>query len=147
MTASQFRKVWLGIVCSGIGCVGLLACLVAFEPGLLLGALFVAGSKRTIYERAISPDGWHDARVQFDDAGAISDYARSVFVKHSWNFSDAPLLSCRAFWGDGEAAVHLRWLDDSTLLITHGFEQGAIEAVADHCGPIRVIVAPLKLAN
>ena len=122
------------------GCLGLLACAVVLAPVLLLGGLLIAGSERTIYERIVSPDGWHDARVQFDDGGAVSSFSRLVFVKHHWNRSDAPLLSCRAFWGDGEAAVHLRWLDSSTLLIRHSFPTDAVEATADHCGPIRIIV-------
>jgi len=74
----------------------------------LLSGLLIAGSERTIYERATTPDGWHDARVRFDDGGAISSFSRVVFVKHHWNGSDEPLLSCRAFWGHGEPAVYLR---------------------------------------
>jgi len=133
------RKTWrtIGV---GIGCLGLLACMIVLGPGLLLGGLLIAGSERTIYERAISPDGWHDARVQFDDGGAASSFSRLVFVKHHWNHSDEPLLSCRAFWGEGEQAVHLHWIDSSTLLIRHAFPPTDVEATADHCGPIRIIV-------
>jgi hypothetical protein len=122
------------------GCLALLACTVMLAPVLLLGGLLIAGSERTIYERIVSPDGRHDARVQFDNGGAVSSFSRLVFVKHRWNRSDEPLLSCRAFWGDGEAAVHLRWLDSSTLLIRHSFPADAVEASADHCGPIRIVV-------
>lgn len=124
----------------GIGCLGLLAGIVLLGPGLLLGGLLIAGSERTIYERATSPDGWHDARVQFDDGGAISSFSRVVFVKHHWNRSDEPLLSCRAFWGHGEQAVHLLWIDSTTLLIRHAFPTTDVEATADHCGPIRIVV-------
>jgi hypothetical protein len=124
---------------AGLGCFGLLLCLVPIVPGLMLGGMLIMGSERTIYQRAVSPDGWHEARVQFDDAGAISSFSRLVFIKHRWNGSDEPLLSCRAFWGAGEEAVHLHWIDSSTLLIQHGFQSQDVEAVADHCGPIRII--------
>lgn len=127
-------------ICVGVGCLGLLVFLVFVGPGLLLGGMLIAGSERMIYERATSPDGWHDARVQFDDGGAVSSFSRLVFVKHHWNRSDAPLASCRAFWGEGEATVHLRWLDNGTLLIQHAFPANDVEAVADHCGPIRIVI-------
>lgn len=126
----------------GLGCAGLILCASVLAPGILLGLALSAGSVRSVYERATSPDGWYDARVQFDDGGAISSFSRLVFVKHHWNPSDEPLLSCRAFWADGEKAVHLTWINSSTLLITHGFQSSEIEAEADHCGPIRVIVKP-----
>ena len=122
-----------------VGCFALAAGSVLLMLGLLLGVLLIAGSERTVYERAKSPDGWHEARVQFDDAGAVSRFARLVFIKHSWNLSDEPLLSCRAFWGDGEAEVHLKWLDDSTLLIEHHFAPNSIESVARNCGPVKII--------
>ena len=114
--------------------------MVVFGPGLLLGGLLIAGSERTIFERATSPDGWHDARVQFDDGGAISSFSLLVFVKRRCNPSDQPLLSCRAFWGEGEEAVHLRWLNSSTLLIRHAFRPADVQATADHCGPIQIII-------
>ena len=95
--------------------------VVVLVPGLLLGGLLVLGSVRTIYERAGSSNGWNEARVQFDDGGAVSSFSRLVFVKSRLNPSDEPLLSCRAFWGEGEAAVHLRWLDEQRLLIRHAF--------------------------
>jgi hypothetical protein len=105
----------------------------------MLGGLLIAGSERTIYERATSPDGWHEARVQFDDGGAISSFSRLVFIKHHWNPSDEPLLSCRAFWGEGEEAVHLRWLDSSTLLIRHAFRSADVQATAHQCGTVKII--------
>nr|NUR36664.1 hypothetical protein [Sphingomonas sp.] len=126
------------------GVAGVLGCLIVLLafPGILLGAMLTVGSQRTIYERAKSPDGWHEARVQFDDAGAVSGFSRLVFVKHSWNASDEPLLSCRAFWGDGEAKVHLRWLNSSTLVIEHHFAPSNVEAVASNCGAVRIIARP-----
>jgi len=116
-------------------------------PGLLLGLFLLFGSQRTIFERATSPDGWHEARVQFDDAGAISSFDRMVFVKSRWNPSDQPLLSCRAFWAEGEAVVHLRWLNSHELLIQHGFPPRAIQAVNTNCGSIQITTQPLQLAN
>jgi hypothetical protein len=101
--------------------------------------LFSGGSERNIFQREKSPDGWHEARVQFDDAGAVSGFSRLVFIKHTWNSSDEPLMSCRAFWGDGEADVKLAWIDSSTLLIQHHFAPQNVEAVAKNCGPVRII--------
>ena len=129
-------------VTATVGAVGyfaLAAASVILVPGLLLGIILIAGSERTVYERTISPDGWHEARVQFDDAGAVSGFARLVFVKHSRNVSDGPLLSCRAFWGDGEAEVHLKRLNGSTLLIEHHFPPNNVEAIARNCGPVRIV--------
>lgn len=128
----------IGKIAAGMGCLTVIGVVVLLGPGILLGIALSAGAERTIYERAVSPDGRHDARVQFDDAGAVSSFSRLVFVKHHWNHSDEPLLSCRAFWAEGEAPVHLRWLDNRTLLIQHGFTVGNVEATAGHCGPIRI---------
>jgi hypothetical protein len=102
--------------------------------------MLVAGSQRTIYARAVSPDGAREARVQFDDAGAATAYQRIVFVKRRWIPSDSPWLSCEAFAAQGEAAVQLRWRDDRTLLIQHGFAPAAVYGVASHCGPVRIVV-------
>lgn len=114
MTRRRLRKVGAGALCVLLG-LGLLVLV----PGLGLGLLLIAGSERTIYKRATSPDRWNEARVQFDDAGAISGFERLVFVKHAWNPSDAPLLSCRALWGHGQAKIDVHWIDSSTLLIRH----------------------------
>jgi hypothetical protein len=135
-------KQW-GKIASGVGCVLLVVLTVPVLPGLLLGAMLIAGSERTIYERAKSPDGSHEARVQFDDGGAVSGFERVVFVRHSWNPSDQPLLSCRAFWGHGEAKIALRWIDSSTLAIEHHVAPKNVADVADHCGPVRIIAKPI----
>ena len=127
---------WARPVLSGCG----ILLLVLLVLTIALGWLIDSGSTRTIYQRAKSPDGWHEARVQFDDAGALSSFSRLVFVKHTWNTSDEPLLSCRAFWGDGEAKVRLAWQDSRTLMIEHHFAPQNVKAVAQSCGPIRVIV-------
>ena len=131
-------------VASVVGGIGCLALFVVGAPGLLLGGLLIAGSQRTIYQRATSPDGWHEARVQFDDGGAISGFSRLVFLKHSWNFSDEPLLSCRAFWGDGQAIVRLSWVDSNTLLVEHHFAPNHVEAIARNCGPIRIVARAIQ---
>jgi hypothetical protein len=125
---------------AGIGVLVLLAYLFLTGPGFLLVGLLIAGSERTISERATSPDGRYDARIQSDAAGAVSSPSRLVFVKYRWNPSDEPLLSCRAFSGRGDAPVHLQWLDSGTLLIRHSFPATDVQIAADHCGPIRVIV-------
>jgi hypothetical protein len=128
-----------GLILYVIGALGCSVLAITLLPGLALGLALAAGSHRTVYERANSPDDWHQARVQFDDAGAVSSYARLVFVKHTWNLSDEPLLSCRAFWANGEAKVRLSWIDSSTLLIEHHFAPNDVKAVASHCGPVRII--------
>ena len=132
MKGSQVAKV--------IGTLGCLAILVIVGPGLLLGGMLIAGSERTIYQREKSPNGWREARVQFDDGGAISSFSRLVFVKPSWNFSDQPLLSCRAFFGDGEAKVRVVWKDNNTLLIAHHFAPDRVQDAAQNCGSVRIIV-------
>lgn len=133
----------IGKITAGVGCLAVIGVVVLLGPGVLLGIALSVGAQRTIYGRAVSPDGWHDARVQFDDAGAVSSFSRLVFVKHHWNQSDEPLLSCRAFWAEGEAPVHLRWLDNRTLLIQHGFSASDVQATADRCGPIRIEIQGL----
>jgi hypothetical protein len=126
-----------------IGCIALAVLLVVASPVLMLPIMLIAGSERTIYERANSTDNWHEARVQFDDGGAISGFERLVFVKHAWNFSDAPLLSCRAFWGHGEAKIHLRWIDSSTLVIEHHVAPKNVAAVSSQCGSVKIVLRPM----
>lgn len=120
------------------GCLILFVAFLLISPGLFLGAMLIAGSERTIYERVESPDGSHEARVQFDDGGALSGFERLVFVKSTWNPSDEPLLSCRAFWGHGQADINLRWLDDSTLLVEHHVAPDNVAHVATECGSVRI---------
>ena len=126
---------WAG----GIGCVAL---MIFVGPGLLLGGLLIAGSQRTISQRTTSPDGWHEARVQFDDGGAISGFERLVFVKHSWNLSDEPLLSCRPFWGHGQAKIRLIWANSTTLIIEHHIAPTNVAASLPNCGPIKIVPRP-----
>lgn len=123
----------------GAGCLLIGLGIVLVGPGLIFGLMLVATSERSIFDRARSPDGWNEARVQFDDAGAVSGYERLVFVKNAWNPSDEPLLSCRAFWGHGEAEIDLQWRDSSTLLISHHVAPKNIVFVAERCGSIRIV--------
>ena len=135
-------NLWRGLALAAAVAVVALGAIIVV-PGLLLGIALSLGSQRTVFARVTSPDGWNEARVQFDDAGAVSSFDRIVFVKNRWNPSDEPLLSCRAFWADGEDSVHLRWLDQHTLLIRHAFPSQAIEAVAPKCGAVRIVVQSL----
>ncbi len=126
-----------------IAAAGATALLIALPPileSIASGSLFSAGSVRTIYERASSPDGAYEARVQFDDGGAVSRFSRLVFIKPHTLSSDEPSLSCRAFWGDGQAAVHLRWLGDRILVIHHAFPTNAITAQTASCEGVRIVV-------
>lgn len=156
------RLPWAGVVDLGdrtvkmgwagdIGCAIVIlvgsVCLAIIGPGLLLGAMLILDSHRTVFERVASSDKWREARVQFDDAGAVSSFSRLVFVKHRWNFSDEPLLSCRAFWAEGEEAVHLHWLDNHTLLIQHAFPPKDVQAVANHCGNVRIVVQSIQSSS
>ena len=135
MTASGFRK-----FLTRLGCFASLVAVALVSPGLIFGMMLIAGSERTIYERASSPDGWHEARVQFDDAGAVSSFSRLVFLKHRWNPSDAPLLSCRALYANGEPPIRLRWQDNTTLIILYQFAPQGVLAHDQWCGPIRIVV-------
>jgi hypothetical protein len=130
-----------------VGAAGFVVMMIALilGPGSLLGFFLIFGSQRTIFERALSPDALHEARVQFDDAGALSTFDRMVFLKSRWNPSDAPLLSCRAFWAEGVGIVHLRWLNRHELLIQHDFPPRAVKAVSAGCGSIQIATRSLQL--
>ena len=80
--------------------------------------------------------------MQFDDGGALSGFERLVFIKGWWNPSDAPLLSCRAFWGHGQAEIKLRWKDTTTLVIEHHVAPENVADVATNCGSIRIETQP-----
>jgi hypothetical protein len=136
------RPFWIAAA-SGIVALGVIAATLVAVPGLLLAVAFWIGSERTVFAREVSPDGWNEARVQFDDCGAPCSFDRIVLVKSRLNPSDEPLLSCRAFLAEGEANVRLRWLDDRTLLIQHAFPPDAIDAQASSCGPIRIVARSL----
>jgi hypothetical protein len=136
MSASRNIRRWLCGLVVGLFALG----LVIIAPALLFGIALAFGGERTVFERSASPDGGREARVQFDDAGAVSGFDRIVFVKSRWNPSDEPLLSCRAFWADGEAAVHLRWLNAQTLEIRHAFRPENIQAEAARCGGVRIVI-------
>jgi hypothetical protein len=140
VSGTAVREPWTIIVGRVAAIIGVLIVVFVIGPALLFGLLLTAGTQRTVFERSLSPDGWTEARVQFDDAGAVSTFSRLVFVKSRWNPSDQPLLSCRAFFAQGEEAVHLRWSNRQTLLIQHGFSPQAVQAVAPNCGKIRIIV-------
>jgi hypothetical protein len=126
------------------GCLILSAGFVLISPGLFLGAMLIAGSERTIYERAESPNGSHEARVQFDDGGALSGFERLVFVKSTWNPSDAPLLSCRAFWGHGQADIDLSWQDETTLVIEHHVAPDNVAHFESNCGSVRIVTSAVE---
>ena len=126
-------KVVLGIVA--------LVLLVPILGGLMLGVGLSIGSKRTVYERSLSPNGNREARVQFDDCGAACGFDRIVFVKRSW-LNDQPLLSCRAFLAEGEEPITLTWIDNQHLVIRHGFRPQDITAVASHCCDVTIDVQP-----
>ncbi len=124
-----------------VGGAAILIVALPVMAALALGLALSAGATRTVYERAVSPDGRLEARVQFDDCGAACSFDRIVLVKERW-LNDEPLLSCRAFLADGEAPVRLRWIGPRRLLISHGFNLADITAKADHCGSVRIEIEP-----
>jgi hypothetical protein len=125
---------------AGLGCAVL---FVAASP-LFFGLALAANSERTVYERVNSPGGWKQARVQFDDCGAACSFHRVVFVRSRLLPLDSPLLSCRAFLANGEAAVKLSWLNDSTLMIQHHFNPKNVEDVATHCGSVAIVAKAIQ---
>ena len=124
-----------------LGCVGLIVLALPILGGLLLGGLFWLGSERTIYQRVKAPGGWTEARVQFDDGGAMTGWNKIVFVRPSWLVLDNPWLSCRAFFGDGTDHIRLAWRDNSTLLIRHGFAPEKVMDTTKTCGSTRIVTA------
>jgi hypothetical protein len=120
-----------------IGCIGLTILSLPLFGGLLLGTAFWLGSQRTIYQRVESPDGKYEARVQFDDAGAISGWAKTVFVRRAWLPLDTPWLSCPAFWGEGTDHIRLSWPDNHTLVVVHGFKPDDASSNST-CGSVRI---------
>jgi hypothetical protein len=138
-TRSQYSVgVTIGIA-RAIGCLAATAMALIGGPLLLIALMFWLTAERTVYSRAMSPDGSHEARVQFDDCGATCGWAKGVFLKSAWLPLDTPHLSCAAFWGDGTDRVKLEWSDDSTLIIHHGFTEGSFDA-AETCGSVSVEV-------
>ena len=128
----------------GVGCVLLSVVIVILLPVLLLGGALIAGSERSVFQRVKSPDGWQEARVQFDDGGAVSGFERLVLVKNAWNPSDSPMLSCRAFWGHGEAQIDLKWQDSSTLVVAHHVAPKNVADYATNCGSVKIVLKPTE---
>ena len=122
-----------------IGCVGLVIVATPILGGLLLGGLFWLGSERTIYQRISSRDGRTEARVQFDDGGAMTGWSKIVLVRSRWLILDNPWLSCRAFLGDGTDHVKLTWRDDATLVIRHGFSPNKVMDSNGNCGSTKIV--------
>jgi hypothetical protein len=73
--------------------------------------------KTTIYDRAVSPTGLLEARVQMTDCGATSGFSRVVWVKPRY-MPDSQIVSCRAVIFEEQPNVALRWSDDG-LKIAH----------------------------
>ncbi|MGS1017881.1 hypothetical protein [Allosphingosinicella humi] len=129
----------LGKIGCGLGCLAAAALLVVIGPGLFFGLMLWGASERTIYSRETSPNGDREARVQFDDCGAPCGWTKIVFVKRAWIPSDTPLLSCRAFLGDGTNRVRVAWSGNSKLIVHHGFSAGEIADVVRSCGDVSIV--------
>lgn len=128
---------WWGIlskVAAGLGCMAIILIMVVGGPALLFGLMLWSASERTVFSRHVSPDGRLEARVQFDDCGALCGWEKAVFIKNRWMPSDTPLASCLAFLGDGTGQVRLEWERDRTLLIRHGFLPEHVVDSTSACG-------------
>ena len=101
--------------------------------GLMLAGMFWLASERTIYQRVQSPDQKIEARVQFDDAGAATGWAKVVYIRPKWIPLDTPQFSCRAFWGDGTNNVKLIWTQRNELQIRHGFRKDEVMELVRKC--------------
>lgn len=98
------------------GCLALI--LIIGIPGCVaLNWLGNAMCETTIYDRAISPNGLLEARVQMTDCGATSGFSRVVWVKPRY-VPDSNILSCRAVIFEEEPKVALQWSSDG-LKIEH----------------------------
>jgi hypothetical protein len=126
-----------------IGCVGLVIVSAPLLGGLLLGGMLVAGSERTVYARSLAPDGRLEARVEFTDCGALCGFARVVFVSRAWLPFDSKMLSCRPFWAEGDANVHLHWSAPKSLMIEHCFSAEDIRPSPENCSDLSVSIRPL----
>ena len=71
----------------------------------------------TIYQRATSPSGLLEARVQMTDCGATSGFSRVVWVKPRFA-PDSQVVSCRAVIFEEQPKVDLKWLQEG-LEIKH----------------------------
>ncbi|MCR5870445.1 MULTISPECIES: hypothetical protein [unclassified Sphingomonas] len=120
-----------------VGCLGM-AGLLILSPGLLFGLALWAAGERTVYARALSPDGSNEARVQFDDCGAPCGWSKAVFIKKAWFPPDTPGWSCRAFLGDGTDRVRLEWDGPSNLIVHHGFFANNVVDAATTCGAVSI---------
>lgn len=120
--------------------LGMTALIAAVPLGfmLLFAYAMSSGTGRTIYSRALSPDGALEARVQFDDCGAACGFSRLVFIKRHGLGDKPSLSSCRAFWAKGEEPVSPEWTGNRTLLIRHGFQASEVQDAPDHCGDGKV---------
>jgi hypothetical protein len=138
MKQQNWRDTVLALCC-GLGCLAIAAAVAVVGPAFLFAMLLWMGAERTVYSRLPSPDGWHEARVQFDDCGAPCGWAKIVYVRGRWLPLDSPFFSCRAFVGDGTDRVRLEWKANERLVIHHGFNQRGSFESAKACGSIVVM--------
>lgn len=127
-----------------VGCVGLVIISAPLLGGLLLGAMLIAASERTVYARSVSPGGQFEARVEFTDCGAICGFERVVFVSRAWLPFDSKVLSCRPFWADGKATVQLHWSTPNSLEILHCFPAQAVRSTPENCANLSVSIRSLN---
>ncbi len=110
--------------------------LVAIVGWAFLFFVFETGTKTTVYERATSPDGRREARVQFSDCGAACSFQRQVVVDAGAG------AACTVFQVHGEWPVTIRWLDARTLLIRNPAPPEELRHADSRCGPVEVRITP-----
>jgi hypothetical protein len=112
------------------GCLALLVFLVV-PSCVALNWLGDAMCETTIYQRAISPSGFLEARVQMTDCGATSGFSRVVWIKPRFA-PDSQLVSCRAVIFEEQPKVALKWLQER-LKIDHDAQAEQIRQSKDQC--------------
>lgn len=112
------------------GCLVLLL-LIGIPSCVGLNWLGDTMCETTIYDRAISPSGLLEARVQMTDCGATSGFSRVVWVKPRY-MPDSQIVSCRAVIFEEQPNVALGWLEDG-LKIAHDSPTELVREPKDQC--------------
>lgn len=112
------------------GCLVLLVFL-GVPSCVALNWLGDAMCETTIYQRAVSPSGFLEARVQMTDCGATTGFSRVVWVKPRFA-PDNQIVSCRAVIFDEQPKVVLKW-SQYGLKIDHNAQAEQIRQSNDQC--------------
>jgi len=110
-------------------------------PFIAIAMVFLGvwvGSSTTVYSVSRSPDGRHEARVEFSDCGAACSFSRDVIVRRvGFPFSD-----CMAFTVHGEWPLSLQWSDNGHLVIGDPAPESERRSKSESCGAVNIAVRP-----